>query len=119
MFGLGSLATKIIGGLLVVALILGILWLNGCEKRRSIGAQQKVERSQGEAASNSARDAIATQGQVNANEQASSDLGRQNEGQIRGSEGANVVVAPGVSSAGLESLCRREAYKNSSRCRTK
>lgn len=117
MFGLSRLVTLIIAALAVLALILAILWLDGCEERRSIGAQQKVERSQGEAQSNSARDAIATQGQVNANEQASADVGRANEKEIRDAEGSNQAVSGPANAAGRASLCRRAAYRDRPECR--
>lgn len=117
MFGLSKLVTTIIGGLALVVLVLAILWLDGCEKRRSMGAQQRVEQGQAGAASNSARDAVTTQGQVNANEQASADLGRSNEKEIRDAEGSDQPVSNAANVAGRASLCRRAAYRNRPECR--
>jgi hypothetical protein len=111
-------AARIIAGaigiaLLVVAIILGV---HSCDQRRSKAAQTRVERSQAEAASNSAADAIGTVAASGEAERASEDLTRSNEQQIRGAQGANDNVNPAVRDAGIAALCRRHAYAHDPRC---
>ena len=100
----------------IVLLVMTGLLLRSCEKRRSAASQARVERSQAEAASNSARDAIGTVAGVGRNEAASEALTRENEGNIRAADGANDAVKPGVRDAGIAALCRRKAYQNDPRC---
>lgn len=117
MFGLSSLAVRIAVALVLALLLVGILWLNGCEKRRSLGAQHKLERAQTQALGNSARDAIGTAGAAAARERESEELTRSNQKEIRNATGAADPVHPGVNDAGLRALCRRAAYRDSERCR--
>jgi hypothetical protein len=104
----------VLGLLLIVAVGLG---LRSCEKRRSQAAQTRVERSQAEAASNSAADAINAVTGVGSNAAASEELTRQNEKEIRNAPGANDPVNPAARDAGLRSLCRRPAYRDNPKCR--
>jgi hypothetical protein len=76
-----------------------------------------VERSQAEAASNSAADAINTVTGVGSNQAASEDLGRTNERDIRAAEGANERVGAGVNAAGRAALCKRAAYRDDPKCK--
>jgi hypothetical protein len=108
-----------------IAVIVGVILLlvlfgfgmTQCEKRRNAASQARVERSQAEAASNSAADAIGTVSAAGEREAASEGLTRDNERNIRAASGADVRVNSGVNAAGLQALCRREAYKNSERCK--
>ena len=112
-------------GARLLAIIIGIIALVGivlfavhsCDKRRSQAAQTRVERSQSEAASNSAADAIGTVARSGEAEAASEALTRSNEKEIRDAEGANDPVNPAARDAGLRSLCRRSAYRDSPKCR--
>ena len=102
----------------VVVLILAVAFtVRSCDRRHSQGAQTRVERSQAEAASNSAADAIGTVARSGEAERASEDLTRSNEQQIRAAEGANDKVNPAVRDAGIAALCRRQAYANDPRCK--
>lgn len=106
----------------VAALVLVIgagLTVRSCDSRHSEAAQTRVERSQGEAQSNSAADAIGTVARSGEAEAASENLTRSNEQQIRAAPGANDKVNPAVRDAGIAALCRREAYRNDPRCRVK
>ena len=117
MFGLSSLATKIIAGLVLVVLVVGILYVSSCQDRRQQAAESRLQKGQTGALTESAKDAIATQGAAGEREQASEELTRSNEKEIRDAEGADAPVDPAVRDAGLDSLCRRAAYRNSERCR--
>ncbi len=86
-------------------------------KWRSQGAQGRLERGQAGAFTNSAADAVNTQGAANAREADSEALTRSNEGIIRNAQGSTDPVNPAVRDAGLDSLCRRPSYRDSKRCR--
>ena len=105
--------------LIIVALLVTIVIAApaACNKIRSMGAQSRVDKGQIEALSNSAVDAIGTQGASAARERASQTLTRANEKEIRNAKGADAQVDPAVRDAGLRSLCRRAAYRDSERCR--
>ncbi len=105
----------IVGAILIIAF--ASFGLYQCDKRRDEAAQARVERSQGEAASESTRDAIGTVTAAGERETASEDLTRDNEREIRNAEGAGERVGTGVNAAGLQALCRREAYRNTERCK--
>jgi hypothetical protein len=109
------LAAIIAGGLLLAALL--VFGVHSCDVRHNKAAQTRVERAQGEAASSSASDAIATVASSGEAERASEDLTRSNEQQIRAAPGANDKVNPAVRDAGIAALCRRQAYANDPRCK--
>jgi ABC-type protease/lipase transport system fused ATPase/permease subunit len=114
-FEIGAKLVAIIVGALVLVAVVG-LTVRSCDKRRSQAAQARVERSQAEAASNSAADAINTVTGVGTNQAASEDLGRTNERDIRAAEGANARVGAGVNAAGRAALCKRAAYRGDPKC---
>ncbi len=88
-----------------------------CNAFRSKGAQSRVEKAQTGAVVNSAKDAIATQEASTGRERASEGLTATNTKEITSAEGADIKVHPGVNDAGIRSLCRRAAYRDSDRCR--
>lgn len=101
----------------VILLVVGIgLFVRSCDARHSKAAQTRVERSQSEAQSNSAADAIGTVSRSGEAEKASEDITRSNEQQIRAAPGANDKVNPAVRDAGIAALCRRQAYAHDPRC---
>ena len=102
-------------GLLILALI--VFGVTQCQQRRSAGAQNRVNEGQTGALANNASDAIGTTQGVGSNAVASEDLTRTNEKEIRDAEGANDAVNPAARDAGLRSLCRRPAYRDSERCK--
>jgi Tfp pilus assembly protein PilV len=102
--------------LVAAILLVSLFGLRQCQERRSQAAQSRLERSQAEAASNSAADAIGTVSNSAASERASEDLTRTNDKEIRNAQGADERVGAGVNAAGRAALCRREAYKNDPRC---
>lgn len=103
-----------VAGLLIVGLVL--ITLSQCDKRRSQAAQARVERSQAEAASKSAADAINAVTGVGANQAASEELGRTNDRDIRSAPGASDRVNSGVDLAGRKALCKRKAYVDDPKC---
>lgn len=105
----------IVGGIVLFLLVSFALYQ--CQQRRSERAQSRVDNAQSEAASNSAADAINTVSEAGRRETASEDLTRDNEREIRGAEGAGERVKPGVNTAGLAALCKRQAYKDTERCK--
>lgn len=109
-----KLIAYIVGGLLLF--IAFAAFVHSCDKRRSQAAQNRVERSQAEAASNSAADAINAVTGVGANQAASEELGRTNERDIRAAQGADERVGAGVNAAGRAALCKRAAYRNDPKC---
>jgi biopolymer transport protein ExbB/TolQ len=111
----GRLIAMVVGAILII--VLASFALAQCQKRRSEAAQSRVERSQAEAASNSAADAIGTVAASGKAEAASEELTRSNERDIRNAEGAGDSVKPAVRDAGIAALCRRKAYANDPRCR--
>lgn len=111
----GRTIALIVGGIVIV--VLAILFLSQCEKRRNEHAQARVDNAQSEAATNSAADAINTVSEAGQREAASEELGRTNEREIRAAPGASDRVNAGVNTAGLQALCKRQAYSNSERCK--
>jgi FtsZ-interacting cell division protein ZipA len=110
----GRLIAMVVGGLFLLALI--GFGLSQCQKRRSEAAQARVGRSQADAASKSAEDAIGTVTKAGERETASETLTRDNERDILAAEGAGDRVNMDVHSAGLKALCKRAAYKDAPRC---
>lgn len=105
----------IVGALLIVGLLL--FGVKQCQDKRNMAAQGRVERSQAEAASNSAADAVNAVSASGEAQAASEELSRTNERDIRSAEGANAKVGAGVNAAGRAALCRRAAYRNDPACK--
>jgi hypothetical protein len=106
----------LIGLVLLVALVV----FGGpaaCNKIRSMGAQSRVDRSQFDAASNSAADAVGTVAASGEASEASEELTRTNERDIRNAQGSGDKVNPAARDAGISALCQRKAYANDPRCR--
>ena len=114
-----DITARVIGTAIFAVFLLGLILLgvNQCQKRQSMGVQSRVDQGQAGAADNSAADAVQTQGQANARERTSEDLSRTNEKEIRNAPGANDPVNPAARDAGLRSLCRRAAYRDSQKCK--
>jgi len=117
MFGLSTLATRIVAALSVLLLIVGVLYLRSCQEARQRAAESRLQRGQAGALSDSAADAIGAVQGAAARERAEEELTRRNEREIRDAPGASDAVNPAVRDAGLASLCRRAAYRDSERCR--
>jgi hypothetical protein len=116
---IAGLSTRIIAMIVGAVLLLGIIafGVHSCDQRRSKAAQTRLERSQAEAASNSAADAINTVAASGEATRASEDLTRENSKDIMAADGAKDTVKPGVKAAGRKALCKRDAYRNSPECK--
>lgn len=100
-----------------ILLVVGFaLLIHSCDVRRSKDAQSRVERSQAEAASNSAADAIGTVAASGEASAASENLTRANERDIRAAQGSSDKVNPAARDAGISALCKRKAYATDPRC---
>jgi hypothetical protein len=115
-YAISARIIAMIAGVILLIVAVG-LFVKSCDNRRSRAAQSRVERSQAEAASNSAADAINTVTGVGTNQAASEDLGRTNERDIRAAEGANTKISAGVNAAGRAALCKRAAYRDDPKCK--
>ena len=109
-----TIALTVAGAFLLFAVIMTLAY---CQNQRSKGAQARVERSQAEAASNSAADAVGTVARSGEASAASEALTRDNEGKIRAADGANAPVNPAARDAGITALCKRQAYQSDPRCK--
>lgn len=115
-YELGAKAIAVIA----VALLLVAFLLFGpaaCRKYQSMRAQNRLNTEQTGALANSAADAVKTQGEANKRETDSEATTRENEKEIRNAEGASDAVNPAVRDAGIRSLCKRPAYRDSERCK--
>ena len=110
-----SLAVALTAALLAAVLLL--LGPAACQRIRSLSAQARLGDEQLKAAAKSGADAVDTAGRAARRERESEETTRTNEREIRHAEGADDRVHPGVRDAGLRSLCRRAAYRDSERCR--
>jgi ABC-type protease/lipase transport system fused ATPase/permease subunit len=115
-YEIGAKLIATVVAVIVLVLVVG-LTVRSCDKRRSQAAQERVERSQSEAAANSAADAIEAVTRSGEATAASEELSRENERDIRAAEGASVKVGSGVDAAGRAALCKRAAYRNDPKCK--
>jgi len=106
------------GRLILAALLLAVLLfgISQCRSARNAAQQVRVGESQTEAMAESAADAIGSAGALHARDLQSDDLTRESSYEIRNAPGADAPVDPGVRGAGLDSLCRRAAYRGSEQC---
>jgi predicted lipid-binding transport protein (Tim44 family) len=109
-------AIAIIFGVVLLILIVGLA-VKSCDKRRALAAQTRLEHAQGNAAANSAADAVNTVAASGEAQAASEAQTRKNEQEIRNAKGASNAVDPAVRDAGLRSLCGRAVYRDSAKCR--
>jgi len=110
---------KAVAIIAAVILLLAFLQVRSCSQARQKAAQSKLDKGQAGAAQESAKDAIATQGEVTTFQSKSEDLARANEKEIRDAKGADAAVDPAVRDAGLASLCRRASYRDTEQCRVR
>lgn len=113
-FGKG--AARFILFLAVAAIVLALMFLAQCATTRNAKTEANVSKGQAGASMASGSDAVDTVGNVQASEQATDQVTKENEDAIRNAEGADAPVAAPVRDAGLASLCRRAAYAKDPRC---
>lgn len=114
-----KIGAKLVMGIVLVGLILLLVTCGpaACNAYRGMVAQNRLNQGQMDAQTNSSKDAIATQGNVSANAQASEELTAKNREDIRNAKGADQSVDPAVRDAGFASLCKRSSFANSPRGR--
>lgn len=98
-----------------VLLLLLALWAYNA-LTRDAKTEAKLGRNQAEAASEAGRGAVNTVATAGARETDGEELTRSNEKEIRNAEGADAQVHGAARDAGLNSLCRRAAYRSDPRC---
>ena len=101
----------------LLALVLAMVGPTQCRKIERMRAEARIGGEQGRAASANARDAVASGSAAAARERESDALTARNDKEIRNADGANVAVGDAVARAGIDGLCRRDAYRDSERCR--
>ena len=102
--------------IVVVAIVVGILFLRSCQAERTAKVGTKLATGQAGASLKSGADAVDTAGNVQGNEIAADAITRENDDAIHKAEGAGAPVAASVRNAGLASLCRRAAYRGDPKC---
>ena len=103
-----------LGALILLLLVAGPA---ACRKLHTDQARARLGEEQARAASNSGADAVATVAAAGHREQQSDGITTINDEEIRHAQGANAPIDPAVRDAGLGSLCRRVAYRDSEQCR--
>lgn len=114
---LKGLPWKIIGFALTILAIFVFFQIRSCQQSAQHAVENDLNKGQMGALTNSAADAVNTQGAANARERASEDLTRSNEREIRNAQGADTAVGSDLNAAGLRAQCRRAAYRHTERCR--
>jgi hypothetical protein len=100
----------------VILLILGAWLVNAVTGGKVAATLARLQGNRADAALESGQDAVNTVGGQQASEAAIDATTRENESDIRKAEGADVPVGTGVNDAGLRSLCKRAAYRDSKQC---
>ena len=100
-------------GLILVVLIFGV---SQYRDARSSRQETRLSESQAEAVSDSAVDAIGSVGGLHSRDTRSDELTRENSNAIHNAPGADAPVDRRATDAGLDSLCRRPAYRGSEFC---
>jgi len=106
------------GRLILIAIVLAvpIFGFSQWREARNSRQQTRLSESQAEAVSSSAVDAIGEAGALHSRDTRSDQLTRENSNAIRNAPGADAPVDNSVRAAGLDSLCRRPAYRGSEFC---
>lgn len=102
-------------GALILAL--AVWWIiSALSSGKTAKTEAKLNANQVEAATESGADAVSTVGEQMGNEADTADLTRDNRDAILSAEGADAPVANPARDAGLDSLCKRRAYRDSPKC---
>ena len=105
-----------LAGLTLLALVLLVVLPGSCRRERTAAATARVEQGAARAASDNGRDAVETVGRAAERHDANERITRTNQEEIRHANGAEVPVAAAVRDAGIDGLCRRDAYRDDPRC---
>jgi hypothetical protein len=107
-----------LGLALVGVLAMGLLlWaLGAISSGKGARVEARLNASRADAAISSGADAAQSVGRQASTEQAADAVTKENDRAIHQAPGADAPVAGTVHGAGLDSLCRRAAYRNSQQC---
>ncbi len=97
----------------IVLLLVLVLAIRGCSSGTT---EAKLANGQGQAATQSGRDAVQTVGNQSAAEAQVDATTKENENAIRSAPGANAPVDPAARDAGLRALCGRKANRGNPKC---
>ena len=111
---LTPLALRVITGVaLAIAIVYaGLQW----DAARKAKWEARLSDAQGQAASQSGADAVGTVGAVAGRSSDTEQITRENSDAIHNAPGADAPVDHRATGAGLDSLCRRAAYRGSEQC---
>jgi len=115
---IGKFFASLAGRITLAAFLVGVLifGISQCNGERSAREESRLRQNQASAISQSARDAIAAEGALRSQETFSDQVARENADEIHNAAGAEAAVSPGVRAAGVDSLCKRAAYRGSEQC---
>lgn len=99
----------------ILFLLIGVT-VRSCAVARQALSKARLSTEMAKAGMGNAKDAVGAVGAVSERATDTETLTRENEHAIRTATGANNPVDDGVHTAGLNSLCRRPAYRCSIKC---
>ena len=95
-----------------------VLGLRSCAAAPATqAAVAEIDAGLSAARAQSGADAVNDVGNVNERQASAEDISKENRDDIMAASGARAPVDRAVASAGLRSLCRRAAYRDSEQCR--
>ncbi len=106
----------LIAGALVLVGLAGWFVISALTEGKAAQTEATIAGNRADAASQSGSDAVQTVGDQAAGETAIDDLTRSNSNEIRSADGADAPVSSDLRGAGMRSLCRRAAYRDSEKC---
>ena len=104
----------ILAAALTAVVLVGLAVKLGYDRKARV--EISLGKNQTDAAIKSGQDAVATVASQAASETAGDQLTKENERDIRNAPGASAPVTSELHRAGLDSLCRRAAYRGSEQC---
>lgn len=120
MFGIDftAIPRKVIAAIVGAVLIALLAWaaFHWWQSSVNAGAEARLATSQGQAVTESAKDAIRATGAVSARSEAEDSITRDNDHAIRQADGADAPVSRAVNDAGIAGLCKRRAYRCNPKC---
>lgn len=113
-----AIPRKIAAAIIAAVLIALLAWaaFHWWQSSVNSGAEARLAQSQGQAVTQSAKDAINATGAVSARSEAEDTQTRETDHAIRKAEGANAPVSHAVNDAGIAGLCKRRAYRCDPKC---
>lgn len=97
-------------------LLLALVLLNQCAKRRVAGAEAALDAKVSRAQVQAGKDAVEAVSGVAGRQTEADQITRENDAQIRNAAGADQPLDRAVGDAGRIGLCRRAAYRGKPEC---